>query len=124
MDHDDVRRWVDGYERAWRTPGTRALDELFTPDATYQMSPWSHRVVGIEAIRALWEAERVSADEVFTISSDVVAVEGEVAVVRAEVSYAASGTTWRDLWVLSYADDGRCRAFEEWPFTAQQPDGH
>ncbi len=104
--------------------GVDALEGLFTEDASYQMSPWSEPFVGIEAVRGLWEAERVSHDEEFTMTSAVVAVEGEVAVVRAEVAYAASGTTWRDLWVLQFAADGRCRAFEEWPFRPSQPDGH
>ncbi|WP_327035397.1 hypothetical protein [Micromonospora ureilytica] len=29
---------------------------------------------------------------------------------------------YRDLWVMRFADDGRCRSFEEWPFwPGQQP---
>jgi ketosteroid isomerase-like protein len=123
MGHDDVRRWVEAYERVWRTPGTDALTEVFTDDATYLMSPWAEPVCGLEAIRGLWDAERDGPDEEFTMTSEVVAVEGGVGVIRAEVAYAG-GTTWRDLWVLSFADDGRCRAFEEWPFTPGQPDGH
>jgi hypothetical protein len=31
---------------------------------------------------------------------------------------------WRDLWVLRFDADGRCTAFEEWPFVPDQPDGH
>jgi hypothetical protein len=58
------------------------------------------------------------------MTSEVVAVEGEVAVVRAEVAYAATGDRWRDLWILRFAPDGRCAAFEEWPFAPDQPDGH
>ena len=41
---------------------------------------------------------------------------------RVEVVYAHE--RWRDLWVLRFDDDGRCRAFEEWPFAPDQPDGH
>jgi hypothetical protein len=44
--------------------------------------------------------------------------------VRVEVDYAASGDRWRDLWVVEFADDGRCRVFEEWPFAPEQRDGH
>jgi len=36
----EVTAWVAGYERAWRTPGTDALDGLFTPDATYSQGPY------------------------------------------------------------------------------------
>jgi ketosteroid isomerase-like protein len=123
MDREGVRRWVDGYERAWRTHGTQALEGLFDEDATYQMSPWSDRYVGIAAIAELWEAERDGPDEEFTMTSSVIAVEGSVAVVRAEVAYAR-GKTWRDLWVLEFDEGGRCRAFEEWPFAPERPHGH
>jgi hypothetical protein len=36
MDMERVAAWIDGYERAWRTPGTESLAELFTADATYR----------------------------------------------------------------------------------------
>ena len=123
MDADDVRRWVAAYEATWRTPGTDTLGAIFSEDATYLVSPWADPVSGLAAIAELWEAEREGADEEFTMTSSVVAVEGSVAVVRAEVVYAR-GETWRDLWVLRFDDDGRCRAFEEWPFAPDQPDGH
>jgi hypothetical protein len=52
-----------------------------------------------------------------------VAVDADTAVVRVEVDYER-GRPWRDLWVLRFAVDGRCRHFEEWPFAHDQPDGH
>jgi ketosteroid isomerase-like protein len=121
---EDVLRWVDAYERVWRTAGTDGVAELFTEDATYLVSPWAAPVVGHLALRELWDAERAGPDEVFTMTREVVAVDGDVAVVRAEVAYERSGTHWRDLWVLRFAADGRCSAFEEWPFSPGQPDGH
>jgi ketosteroid isomerase-like protein len=124
MDHRDVRQWVQDYERVWRTPETGQLGGLFTEEATYQMSPWEEPVRGAEGIAELWEAEREGPDEEFTLTSEVLTVDGDVAVVRAEVEYAATGHRWRDLWVLRFAADGRCAAFEEWPFAPDQPDGH
>jgi hypothetical protein len=29
--------------------------------------------------------------------------------------------TYRDLWVITLDADGRCSAFEEWPFHPDQP---
>ena len=124
-DRAAVERWVAGYERAWRTPGTGPLAALFTPDASYAVSPWAAPVEGLDAIARLWEAERDGADEEFTMSSAVLAVDGAVAVVRVEVGYGRpGGGMWRDLWVLRFAGDARCAAFEEWPFAPDQPDGH
>ena len=124
MEHAVVQRWVEGYERAWRTAGTDDLSRLFGPDATYLVSPWARPVEGLAAIRELWESERDGA-EAFTMTSDIVAIDGDTAVVRVAVAYGEpGGRRWRDLWVLRFDDDGRCVAFEEWPFAPGQDDGH
>ncbi len=125
MDRAAVETWVAGYERLWRRPGTDLLGELFTPDASYRPSPWAPALQGLERLAAFWEAERSGPDERFTMSSDVVAVDGTTAVVRVLVEYADARTArWRDLWVLDFAADGRCSSFEEWPFAPAQRDGH
>ena len=55
--------------------------------------------------------------------SDIVAVDGTIAVVRVDVEYA-DGERWRDLWVIELDAAGRCVRFEEWPFSHAQRDGH
>ncbi len=125
MDRTTAEQWVACYERLWRTPGTELLAELFVPDASYLPSPWAQPIEGLEAIARFWETERDGADEKFTMSSDVVAMDGGTAVIRVLVEYGAAGNKpWRDLWLLRFAADGRCSSFEEWPFAPDQPDGH
>jgi len=125
MDRTAVEKWVADYERIWRTPGTVLLAELFEPAASYLPSPWAQPLEGLDAIARFWEAERVSADEEFTMSSEVVMVHAHQAVVRVMVGYGAQAQRpWRDLWLLRFAEDGRCSSFEEWPFAPDQPDGH
>lgn len=123
VDRADVERWVEAYETLWRSSGTDGLAEVFTPDATYLPSPWASPVRGLAALAEFWEAEREGPDEAFTMTSRVLAVEDRTAVVRVEVDYA-EGERWRDLWVLMFDAEGRCAAFEEWPFAPDQPDGH
>jgi hypothetical protein len=95
------------------------------PNASYLPSPWARPLAGLDEIAAFWEAERVGPDEVFTLTSDVVTVDGGTAVVRVAVTYGPLGNQhWRDLWVVQFAEDGRCSSFEEWPFAPDQPDGH
>lgn len=92
---------MDGYESAWRTPGTHGLATLFSEDATYLHSPYAEPVVGLAQIRNMWDEERDGADEVFTIGSEIVAVEGDTAVVRAVVRYGDPiRQEYTDLWVL------------------------
>ena len=116
-DRPAVCSWVDAYERAWRAPGTDEIPALFTDDATYLQSPYEEPVVGVEAIGRMWEAEREGPDEVFTLSTEVVAVDGPTAVVRAEVRYGRTvRQEYRDLWIIRLEEDGRCSWFEEWPY--------
>ena len=121
-DRAAVGRWVTGYENAWRAPGTALLAGLFTEDAQYLVSPYAEPVAGLTAIGQMWERERQSPGEVFTLSTDILAVDGPLAVVRAEVRYGDPvRQEYRDLWVLRLGEDGRCSWFEEWPFWPGRP---
>jgi ketosteroid isomerase-like protein len=117
-----VGDWLAGYERAWRTDGTAQLRELFSENAVYRMSPYEDPIEGLAAIERMWEAEREGPNEVFSMTSEVIAVDGGTAVVRVEVSYGDPVTQeYRDLWLIEFAADGRCASFEEWPFFPGQP---
>jgi ketosteroid isomerase-like protein len=117
-----VRRWLAAYEAAWRAPGTEGLAEIFTGDASYRQSPYQEPVVGLDAVRRMWDEEREGPDEVFTLATDIVAVDGPTAVVRAEVRYGDPvRQEYRDLWIMRLGDDGRCDWFEEWPYWPGQP---
>lgn len=118
--HPEVEAWIGVYERAWRMAGTAALSELFSEEASYRMSPYEEPARGLAAIGELWERERTGPDEEFEMAYEVLAADGDTAVVRLEVHYA-SGAEYRDLWVIRFAADGRCREFEEWPFWPGQP---
>ena len=117
-----VRAWIAGYERAWRSAGTDPLTELFSEDATYRPGPYAQTITGLDAIAGMWEAERSGPDERFAMSSEVIAVDADVAVARIEVRYEDPVPhEYRDLWIIQLAADGRCRSFEEWPFWPGQP---
>jgi len=124
MDRRRVERWLAAYDKAWRTPGTALLSELFAPEVEYLPSPWTEAVVGLDALAEFWEAERHGADEEFSMHADVVAVEMETAVVRVDVEYASPPRRWRDLWLVMFALSGRCTRFEEWPLAEDQGPGH
>ena len=116
-----VTGWITDYERAWRTPGTALLRDLFTEDASYQQTPYDVPILGLIDIASMWEEEREGPDEVFTMTSEVVAVEGDTAVVRVQVEYGDPVTQeYLDLWLIRFDADGRCVLFEEWPFWPEQ----
>jgi hypothetical protein len=122
MDREHVASWIAAYERAWRTPGTDMLATLFTADASYLQGPYLQPLIGLRAIAGMWENERDGPDEVFEVTNELLAVEGDTAVARMEVRYGDPvDREYRDLWIVRFAEDGRCRSFEEWPFSPAQP---
>lgn len=122
MERGDLARWIAQYERAWRTPGTAPLEQLFTADATYLASPFDPAIEGRPAIASFWEAEREGPDEIFTMAWEPVAVENNVGVARVEVSYGnPTERIYRDLWIVTLDEGGLCSRFEEWPFFPGQP---
>jgi ketosteroid isomerase-like protein len=119
MDHATVMHWVAGYERAWRDGDLDAVAALFTEDARYRRSPYHEPDVGHAGIRAIW---LVDEGQPFTTTAEPVAVEGRHAVVRLEVHYGEpENQEYRDLWVLTFADDGRVADFEEWAYWPGKP---
>jgi SnoaL-like protein len=93
------------------------LARLFSEGASYRMSPYAEPARGLAAIAQLWERERQGANEAFAMSHEVVAIDGDAAVVRVEVEYGEPRPAeYRDLWIVKLDADGRCREFEEWPF--------
>jgi ketosteroid isomerase-like protein len=126
MDRAQLSKWLARYERAWRTPGTDSLADLFTEDATYSTAPYETPHRGLAAIGEMWEAERSSPDEDFEMSSEVVAVEGDTGIASIEVMYGTpeekgdrdhrQQEEYRDLWIVRLNEAGLCFHFEEWPF--------
>jgi ketosteroid isomerase-like protein len=116
-DRPTVSRWLTAYEAAWRTPRTEGLSRLFTEDATYLKSPYEQPITGLAAIKVMWDNERDGPDEIFTLATGILAVDGPTAVVRADVGYGEPlRQEYRDLWVIQLTAEGLCRWFEEWPY--------
>jgi ketosteroid isomerase-like protein len=121
-DRASVSQWLADYEAAWRAPGTGGLARIFTADASYRHSPYEEPVVGLDAIRRMWDQDRDGPGEIFTLATEIVAVDGATAVVRAEVRYGDPvRQEYRDLWVMRLGGDGRCSWFEEWPYWPERP---
>lgn len=117
MTRDELEGWLDSYERLWRTEGTEGLAEIFTPDAFYSNGPYEDPFEDLGEITEMWEDERRSADEAFTVEREILAIEGDTGVVRLQVDYGEpKPQQYRDLWIVRLDEDGRCFHFEEWPF--------
>ena len=124
VDRPGLEAWIALYVRAWRTPGTELLGDLFESESTYLTAPFEEPYHGLAAIAELWEREREGPEEVFTLTSEVIAVEGETGVARVHVRYGEPvSQEWADLWIVRFDRGGRCAAFEEWPFSPRTGSG-
>ena len=79
------------------------------------MGPYEETVHGLEALAALWEDERRSAEEEFELEATVVAVDGDVGVARVDVRYGPPDPReYKEVWMVRFDGDGRCESFQEW----------
>lgn len=78
--------------------------------------------MGLDAIRAMWEP-RSGPDERFEMSHEIVAVEGNTGVARVKVIYSDPPHEYTDIWIVRFDGEGRCAAFEEWPFWPSGQEG-
>ena len=115
MTYDELTWWIGVYEAVWRSG--EGLDRLFAPDARYYSSPYMKPYVGLAAIEEFWKRETDEGEE-FSLHSGIVAIDGDVGVVRVKVEYfAPKERNYRDLWIVTLDADGSlCTEFEEWPF--------
>ena len=119
LSRPQVEGWVAAYVREWRASDPAGVPRLFAPGVTYLRSPYAEPLVGHDALAGFWVVDEGAA---FDVTSEVVAVDGRMAVVRLQVDYRAPELEqYQDLWVLGFADDGRVERFEEWPFFPDQP---
>jgi catechol 2,3-dioxygenase-like lactoylglutathione lyase family enzyme len=111
-----VEEGVRRYEQAWRTEGTELLAGLFTADATYSPAPFSDPLTGLRAIERFWSDGRDGPHQPYPRAPLPAAAAGGRSVVRVRVQYEDPRRDYRDLWIIELDPDGRCTAFEEWPF--------
>lgn len=111
-DNAVVTRWVEGYERAWKTNAPDDIRALFTEDAEYRTRPHREPWRGHDEIVAKW-IEAGDEPEEYTFEWQPVLVSAETAVVRGITDYRDENI-YHNLWVIQLAPDGRATSFTEW----------
>jgi hypothetical protein len=126
MDRSSVQRWLDRYIAAWRTNDAEKITALFAVNAEYRFHPDDDPVRGGEAIAAAWLEEP---DEPGTWDAwyEPFAVEGSAAAVAGVSTYfdddGVIDRVYDNVFLLRFADDGRCSSFTEWFVKRPDRDG-
>jgi hypothetical protein len=105
--------WMDGYVLAWSTNETDHIEALFTPDAVYDPQTADGEWEGLEEIVSRWQA--IDDDEEnWDFEWRPVVESDDIAVVTARTRYFDPPMSFRNLFVIHFDADGRCRDFTEW----------
>jgi uncharacterized protein (TIGR02246 family) len=124
MDRSDIERWLAAYRAAWETDDPEAIGALFTEDAVYAPRPFGKPWEGRDTIVAKWVALGDSKN-VPQFESEIVAVDGDTAVVRGLTTYPAHDgepeEVYSNIWVVRLAPDGRARSYAEWWVQLPEP---
>lgn len=118
MDRTSVQAWLDSYIEAWRANAREPIEALFTQDVVYRFAPYGDKNVatGIEAVVKAW-LDNPDSPGSWEASYEPYAVEGNRAVATGWSRYAATNSepekTYRNVYLLQFAPDGRCSAFTE-----------
>lgn len=112
--NDTVRSWVEKYVTAWTSNDPDDIRALFTEDAVYATrphdpAPWSGR----EDIVEQWLEARDEPDD-WTFEWKLLGVDGDTAFVQGLTTYLNGNPTYDNLFVITFAPDGRASAFTEW----------
>ena len=124
MERRDVERWLERYRAAWTTDDPQDIAALFTEDATYAPRAFGKPWEGREAIVAKW-IEHGDSEDRWQFESEILAVEGDTAVVRGLTTYPAHDNepeeVYSNIWVIRLAPDGRASSFAEWWMQRPKP---
>jgi uncharacterized protein (TIGR02246 family) len=108
-----LERWMDGYIAAWASGDPADIAALFTPDAVYDPQTADGEWDGVEEIVERWleigdEPENWEFEWLPLVDAE------DLAVVTGRTRYHQPPASYRNLFVIRFAPDGRCRDFTEW----------
>ena len=118
LDRDQVQGWLDRYVAAWRANEAEFIRALFTDDVRYHYRPYGeqHSIVGLDAIVGDW-LENPDPPDSWEAEYEPYAVDGDVAVATGWSRYLATESaperTYRNVFLLRFAADGRCAEFTD-----------
>lgn len=104
---------MDGYVLAWSSNDEDHIRALFTEDAVYDPQTADGEWHGVDEIVANWQEIDDSEDN-WDFEWLPLVETNELAVVTGRTHYSDPPASYRNLFVIRFAEDGRCYDFTEW----------
>jgi hypothetical protein len=105
--------WMEAYIEAWTTNDEHDIAALFTVDAVYDPQTADGEQHGHGEIVEWWQDVDDRPDNWDFEWLPLVETE-DLAVITGVTRYTSPPTTYRNLWVIRFDDEGRCTDFTEW----------
>lgn len=105
--------WMDGYIEAWTSNDPYDIAALFTPDAVYDPQTAEGEQHGHDEIVAFWQGADDQPDNWDFQWQPLVETE-EIAIVTGTTRYLDPPTSYRNLFVIRFNEEGLCTDFTEW----------
>lgn len=105
--------WMDKYVLAWSSNETEHIEDLFTEDAVYDPQTEDGEWDGLDEIITRWQEIDDSEDN-WDFEWQPVVETDELAVVKGRTNYFDPPISYRNLFIIRFAEDGRCSDFTEW----------
>ncbi|MFQ5523285.1 MAG: nuclear transport factor 2 family protein [Acidimicrobiia bacterium] len=106
-------QWMDGYVLAWSSNDPEHIAALFTPEAVYDPQTADGEWHGSEEIVRRWQ-EIGDEEDNWEFEWLPLVETDDLAIVVGRTQYHDPPMRYRNLFVIYFAEDGRCRDFTEW----------
>ncbi len=122
MQKATVEAWVESYITAWNSNEPQDIGQLFAQDAAYFTGPFNAPWQGREALVREW-LNRKDEPGSFSFRYQVLAVTGNLGIVRGWTHYRESDREYSNIWAITLDDQNRCTEFIEWWVKRKKPGG-
>ncbi|MFI5255454.1 MAG: nuclear transport factor 2 family protein [Candidatus Limnocylindrales bacterium] len=113
VDRAAAHAWVERYVRAWTSNEPAEIGALFTSEAVYRPTPMAQGWHGRDVIVAGW-LERKDTPGNWQFEFEVLAVDGDLGVIRGRTTYVKPSITYENLWLVRFDRVGRATEFIEY----------
>ena len=105
--------WMDGYVLAWSSNDDQHIRAVFTDDAVYDPQTADGEWDGIEDIISRWQGIGDVEDN-WDFEWQPLVETDDLAIVTGRTTYFEPAASFRNLFIIRFASDGRCYDFTEW----------
>jgi uncharacterized protein (TIGR02246 family) len=113
----ELSKWLDAYGAAWESRDADAAANIFSEDATYQVTPYEEPHVGQDGVRNYWAGVTENQRNV-QFEYEAISVAGNTGIAHwtAKFEVAPDGTPLElnGIFILEFDGDGKCRRLREW----------